>query len=328
MGQPDSVSERDAYRSFWAGVGRDFPTLKGAASTDYYFEGERLLFEQFFPGLAGRTLLKTDLWDEAKGTEILCWAADRGVTPIGIDIAPETVRAARSILARHRPGFVLADVRSIPLRNDSIDLVYSMGTIEHFDDYETAVAEIYRVLKPGGRAIIGVPNKLDPFLRPLLVQGLYSIGAYPYGLEKSFTPSELRRLLESVGFQTKGLSGVLFIPGWLRMLDLWLHARGSRLERLTGMLVRPFASLFRRLPGLRRHGYLIAWAVEKPRAVEPAHSRGSALRWASARDVAGIAQMSVGWLVTGLLPERWLPILGRALGAHHLDNVPERLLEF
>ena len=37
-------------------------------------------------------------------------------------------------------------------------------------NYEVAAREIFRVLKPRGTAIIGVPNKLDPFLRPLLSQ--------------------------------------------------------------------------------------------------------------------------------------------------------------
>ena len=44
------------------------------------------------------------------------------------------------------------------------------------------------MLKPGGTAIIGVPNKLDPFLRPLLVHVLNALGFYAYGMEKSFTP--------------------------------------------------------------------------------------------------------------------------------------------
>ena len=56
MGAPEQTAEPRAYRSFWSQVGRDFPSLKGAASTDYYFDGERLLFEQFFPRLAGRTV--------------------------------------------------------------------------------------------------------------------------------------------------------------------------------------------------------------------------------------------------------------------------------
>ena len=315
IGAPEQSAESEAYYSFWAKVGRDFPSLKRAASTEYYLEGERLLFDQFFPALDGCALFKTDLWNEARGTEILRWAAEQGARPVGIDIAPSTVRAAQTVLACHGPAFALADVRAIPLRSGSIDLIYSMGTIEHFDDYETAVAELYRILKPGGSAIIGVPNKLDPFLRPLLVQALCSLGSYPYGPEKSFTPMELRRVLESAGFRVKALSGVLFIPGWLRMLDLVLHTRGSRLEGVTRLLVRPFAAIARRFPAVRRHGYLIAWAVEKPRAVDSSPQRRAEPRWASPRDVVGVAQMSIGWLVTAVLPERILPRFGRALGA-------------
>ena len=47
-----------------------------------------------------------------------------------------------------------------------------MGTIEHFDESDAAVREMWRVLKPGGRAVVGVPNRLDPFLRPLLVAAM------------------------------------------------------------------------------------------------------------------------------------------------------------
>ena len=62
-----------------------------------------------------------------------------------------------------------------------------MGTIEHFDETERAVDEMARVLKPGGRAIIGVPNRHDPFLRPLFVTVLQAIGMYGYGYEKSYS---------------------------------------------------------------------------------------------------------------------------------------------
>ena len=253
-----------AYLDFWDGVGEHFPLLKGAPSTAYYFECERLLHEQFFPDLRGRRLLKTDLWDEAKNTEILRWAAEQGARPLGIDISLPTVRQAAAVLAAHRPWVLLGDVRAIPLQADSVDLIYSMGTIEHFPEYRAALAEIFRVLRPGGRAIVGVPNRWDPFLRPLLVAAWNLVGRYPYGMEKAFAPGELRRLLAEAGFRPVALSGILFMPGWLRMVDLWLHARSSRLTRLTGWLVRPFAWLYRRVPAVRRHGYLIAWVVDKP----------------------------------------------------------------
>ena len=256
--------DRASYLSFWNDVGTHFPSLKGAVSTDYYFQCERTLCAQYFPKLLGQRLLKSDLWDEAKNTEILRWLAEQGARPVGIDLAVDTVREARDVLHAHRPWVAVSDVRSLPFSSNTIDLVYSMGTIEHFPEYRTAVDELFRVLRPGGVAIIGVPNKLDPFLRPLMVHVMNLLGLYDYGMEKSFTPRGLRSVLEHSGFEVVGDSGVLFMPGWLRMLDLVCHTRVPALSSVSGALVRPFAWLYERFPSVRRHGYLIACAVTKP----------------------------------------------------------------
>jgi hypothetical protein len=123
---------------------------------------------------------------------------------------------------------------------------------------------MYRILEPGGRAIIGVPNLCDPFLRPLMVWALQRIGLYHYGAERAFSAGALRRLLEDAGFRVTGHSGILFMPGWLRMADLWATTRGSALARVTGLLTKPFALAYRRVPAVRRHGCLLALRAEKP----------------------------------------------------------------
>jgi ubiquinone/menaquinone biosynthesis C-methylase UbiE len=250
--------------SFWGNLALNFPSLKGAPSTRYYFECEQLLYSDFFPGLKGRLLLKTDLWNEAKNTEILGWAADQGARPVGFDIALDLVRQATAVFGNHRFSFLNSDVRHLPFASDSFDLLYSMGTIEHFPEYKLATSELFRVMKPNGTAIIGVPNKLDPFLRPLLVFVLSVFGRYPYGMEKSFTPAGLQRLLESVGFEVSTRTGILFMPGWLRMLDLWCHYRCPPATRVTGWFVKFFAWLYRRFPAVRRFGYLTACVARKP----------------------------------------------------------------
>lgn len=252
--------------SFWSDLAICFPSLKGAPSTRYYFECEQILYRDFFPGLTGKLLLKTDLWNEAKNTEILGWAAAQGAQPVGFDIALDLVRQATAVFGNHRFTFLNSDVRHLPFATDSFDLLYSMGTIEHFPEYRLAAAELFRVLKPDGTAIIGVPNKLDPFLRPLLVYVLGLFRRYPYGMEKSFTPAGLQRLLESVGFRVTTRTGILFMPGWLRMADLWCHCRVPWLTAITGPLVRVFAALYRRFPALRSHGYLTACVAVKPAA--------------------------------------------------------------
>ena len=254
-----------AYRRFWAGVGERFPDLGGAASTRYYAANEERLFTEHLPPLGGLRLLKTDLWDEAKNTRILAWAAERGAHAFGVDISEPTVTQAKAAFTRDAPlRAAAADVRALPFRDASFDAIYSMGTIEHFDETEQAVKEMARVLKPGGRAIIGVPNRHDPFLRPLLASVLQAVGLYGYGYEKSYSRRALRDMLERAGFSVAAETAILFIPGGLRMLDLACHAWCRPVARVTGALVRPFVFLDRHVPAVRRHGYLLATVVVKP----------------------------------------------------------------
>jgi SAM-dependent methyltransferase len=265
------VTTRNSYREFWGGVGARFPDLAGAASTEYYADNERRLFAEHFPALDGLTILKTDLWDEAKNTRILVWAAGQGARVYGIDISgPTLTQALRAFDGgpQERRGLcsAVADVRDLPFRDNSFRAIYSMGTIEHFHETERAVAEMARVLEPGGRAIIGVPNRRDPFLRPLFVTVLQAVGLYGYGYERSYSRRGLRQMLEAAGLQVVAETAILFIPGWLRMLDLACHTWCPPFARVTRALVRPFVWLDRHVPAVRRHGYLLATIVTKPPA--------------------------------------------------------------
>ena len=259
-------ASRSAYQGFWAGVGERFPDLAGAVSTRYYSDNERRLFTEHFPALEGLRILKTDLWDEAKNTRILAWASRQGARTYGVDIAEPTVIQARAAFG---PGHdtlrgAVGDVRDLPFRDASFDAIYSMGTIEHFDETERAVGEMARVLKPGGRAIVGVPNRYDPFLRPLLATVLQAVGLYGYGYEKSYSRRALKQMLEQAGLDVVAETAILFMPGWLRMLDLACHSWCRPFAAVTGAFVRPFVFLDRHVPAVRKHGYLLATVVIKP----------------------------------------------------------------
>ena len=260
----EAMFGRFRYRRFWDEVGDRFPDLDGAVSTRYYAENERRLFTEHFPPLAGLRILKTDLWDEAKNTRILAWASDRGARAYGVDISAPTVLQARRAFRGDPLRCAVSDVRALPFADASFDAVYSMGTIEHFDETEDAIEEIARVLKPGGVAIVGVPNRHDPFLRPLLAAVLQAIGLYAYGYEKSYSRRSLRRLLERADLRVEAETAILFIPGWLRMLDLACHSWCRPLAAITGACVWPFAWLERHVEAVRKHGYLLATVVRKP----------------------------------------------------------------
>jgi SAM-dependent methyltransferase len=250
------------YRRFWDDLGDEFPDLGRAASTRVYFEDERRLLREFLR--PGCDLLKTDLWDECKNTRILQWAAGQGTRTYGVDVSWSIARQAKAAFPRDALRCAVADVRQLPFRDASFDAVYSMGTIEHFEDPQTAVAEIFRVLRAGGRAIVGVPNRHDPFLRPALVALLRHLGLYAYGYERSFSRRALRQLLQDAGFRKVAETGILFLPGWLRMAELYCLQRLPRLAWLAATAMRPFAFLDRKLPAARRHGYLIVCVVDRP----------------------------------------------------------------
>jgi SAM-dependent methyltransferase len=255
------------YQGFWARVGREFPDLRGARSTEQYRRDEEALLRQALPSLDGLRILKTDLWDEAKNTRILRWAAQQGARTFGIDISPPIVHRAKAGYAERALalGGVVSDVRALPFTDGSFDAIYSMGTIEHFDETQEAVREIARVLKPGGRAVVGVPNRFDPFLRPVLVAILYRLGLYGYGFEKCYSRRALRRMLETAGLEVIDQGGILFIPGWLRMIDLAIWSWARKLAFLTRWPVAFFDRLSQRFPRLRQHGYLIAAVGRRPR---------------------------------------------------------------
>ena len=71
-------------------------------------------------------------------------------------------------------------------------------------------------------------------------------------------------MLEKAGLAVVEETAILFIPGWLRMLDLACYSWCPPFAAVTGILARPFVFLDRHVPAVRRHGYLLATVVTKP----------------------------------------------------------------
>lgn len=80
------------------------------------------------------------------------------------DIAPSQLLAGSSTMIEH----IQASGSDLPLADMSVDLAYSILAFDFFDPRDDAVAELYRVLKPGARAYLALhdpkyvfPNDLD-----------------------------------------------------------------------------------------------------------------------------------------------------------------------
>lgn len=98
---------------------------------------------------------------------------EAGADAYGVDVDPEKVAEARQIVANVQ----VAPAEALPFPDGFFDMVLSHEVLEHVDDDRQAVAEAIRVLKPGGRLVIFVPNRLYAFE----THGCYWQGRYRFG---------------------------------------------------------------------------------------------------------------------------------------------------
>ena len=75
---------------------------------------------------------------------------------VGVDVSPAMVERARSRGLDARPG----DIGSLPFDDGEFDVVTCNWVLYHLDDVDHGVAELARVLKPGGR-FVGIYNARD-----------------------------------------------------------------------------------------------------------------------------------------------------------------------
>jgi SAM-dependent methyltransferase len=213
-------------------------------------------------------LLKTDLFEEANGgDQLLFQVGARCAAAIAFDLSERTVLRAR---ANHpSPGaglFLAADLRYTPLKSGSIDLIFSNSTMDHFNnksDFQRALGELARLLRPGGQLILTVDNPLNPLYWPL--RWASRLGGAPFPLGYTPLPSTLRRHLRQAGLEVEATGTLLHNPRLVSTL-LFLALRllwGPRADPAVSRLLRFFACL-ERLPTRRFSACFHAACACKP----------------------------------------------------------------
>lgn len=95
---------------------------------------------------------------------------ERGAIVKGVDITPNSVKAVNL----RGLSVIEADARSLPYKNNSFDIVYSIGVIEHFRQTQMALEEQVRVCKSSGIVIAVVPNLVTPYCIGMVLFELFS----------------------------------------------------------------------------------------------------------------------------------------------------------
>jgi 2-polyprenyl-3-methyl-5-hydroxy-6-metoxy-1,4-benzoquinol methylase len=168
------------------------------------------LLDRFEPWRGANRLLEVGC---ASGL-LLKRARERGWEATGVELSPDAVAHARSLGLDVHQGTL--DDAALPA--EAFDIVYMGDVLEHVPDCHATLAEVARVLEPGGHAIIRGPITTHSLARRL---GLALYGALgreivlrepPYHLWE-FRPSSLRRLAERVGLEVVALEQSKIPPG-------------------------------------------------------------------------------------------------------------------
>lgn len=118
---------------------------------------------------------------------------------IGVDMTPDMISKSRSNAVKggfENVEFRLGDIENLPVADATVDLIISNCVINLSPDKARALAEAYRVLKPGGRIAVADIVALQPI--PEEMQADFA--AYTGCVAGAVSPSDLEELLTSAGF--------------------------------------------------------------------------------------------------------------------------------
>lgn len=189
---------------------------------------------------------------------------------VAIDMSLNMLRNARLMIAKNDRGrvdLIQADVRHLPLRAKSADLVLNLEVLEHLPglegDMESALAEFARVLRPSGLLITEAPLHRHTWWRHLHVKAASfketpgdQIDKYyvrnPLSVDHPFKEEAIDRVLARLGFLSESKLFVRFFPSGLverhpafRFLDQYIE-RVPLLRRLCREAIWCMRSAFAR----------------------------------------------------------------------------------
>ncbi|MBD3383816.1 methyltransferase domain-containing protein [candidate division KSB1 bacterium] len=186
-------------------------------------------FREYTKGKKFQILLKSDLYDEAISEEGLLPAFIKNSEyAVAMDLSWPVAREGIENIQKQRPDWsmaVVTDALAPGFREQSIDMVFSNSTLDHFSskrELHQALQQLALCLKSGGMLIITLDNPVNPliFLRNLLpFKIVRKLGFIPYFMGKTLNRKQLVRLLERHDFKIRNHTTLLHAP---RILFIWL----------------------------------------------------------------------------------------------------------
>ena len=165
-----------------------------------YVERTLALLRPWMEGADLGSVLDVGCGTAALLPRLAAWGA-RFDSYTGLDLAPEMLRMARAKAGDETSAaFVAGSAEALPFRAGAFDTAVSASAMHYWDAPDAALAEIRRVLRPGGRLLL-LDWQRDPWPMRLADLGM-RIARVPYA--RTYSRAEAVELLDGAGFRIVG----------------------------------------------------------------------------------------------------------------------------
>jgi SAM-dependent methyltransferase len=165
-------------------------SLRSVEDAHWFYQGKREIAIWWVRYLQSKGLLKGNrVLDVGCGSgALLMKFRDLKFQIAGLEVATAALENLRPEI---RGSATQASALELPFRNESVDLVTCFDVIEHIDDHQRAVSEMFRMIKPGGFLLVNVPA----------FQWLWSDWDTRHGHFRRYNRSGLIEVLQKAGFE-------------------------------------------------------------------------------------------------------------------------------
>lgn len=129
--------------------------------------------------------------------------ADEQGTVFVLDYSPQALKIIQELNknSEDQVYLILGDAIQIPIRDESMDVVFHQGLMEHFKEPLSLLQQQFRILKRGGFLLVDVPQKYHIY--SLIKHILIFFNQWFAGWETEFSIRQLKKLLERSGFSIR-----------------------------------------------------------------------------------------------------------------------------
>ncbi|NOZ62748.1 MAG: class I SAM-dependent methyltransferase [Calditrichaeota bacterium] len=118
-----------------------------------------------------------------------------------LDYAPQSLEIIRQLNKKETAQLhgIQADAFRMPFPDNSFDIVFHQGLLEHFRDPRPLLQENFRILKPGGLLLVDVPQRYHFYT--VIKHILIFLNKWFAGWETEFSVRELKQVMQKSGFE-------------------------------------------------------------------------------------------------------------------------------